>query len=105
MAQQDTVPFRMAIGIEGSIAGYPDGVQLGQVIALDSMTAHRYQYFGYGEILGADDETPRERLARSEATTRIVQDWLVAQANDIERARIAASSYTLDTGTGKALKK
>ena len=34
-----------------------------------------------------------------------MQDWLVAQANDIERARIAARSYTLDTGTGKALKK
>lgn len=86
------VQVRMLIDIMGGFHDHPDGVKRGQIISLDARSALEYEYFGYCEPVGAEDETPRERKERVASTTAAVQGFMAAQAAALERARLDAST-------------
>ena len=98
------VDVRMAIDIMSTFHGL-DGVKRGQIVSLPETDALRYEFFGYCEPVGAEDESPRERKDRVDRTTAAVQEWMSAQAAAIERARHQANTGTIDTGTGKAVSR
>lgn len=105
--QENTVQVRMLRDITAAFhvnladgTGYCDGVQCGQVVTLPERDALRYEFHGIVEPVGADDETPRERLARIEHTAQAVRTMMADQNRAIQRALTETRNRTIDCGRG-----